>query len=65
MLSWVSVKMLIQTPIQIPVNANPERVIIAHRLLESRIHEGEPIGKLIANYVFYYANGHFDESANS
>ena len=44
-------------PIQIPVNATPKRVIIAHRLLESRIHEGEPIGKLIANYVFYYANG--------
>ena len=45
-------------PIQIPVNATPKRVIIAHRLLESRIHEGEPIGKLIADYVFYYANGH-------
>ena len=45
------------SPIQIPVNATPKRVIIAHRLLESRIHEGEPIGKLIANYVFYYANG--------
>ena len=43
--------------IQIPVNATPKRVIVAHRLLESRIHEGEPIGKLIANYVFYYANG--------
>ena len=45
------------SPIQIPVNATPKRVIVAHRLLESRIHEGEPIGKLIANYVFYYANG--------
>ena len=44
-------------PIQIPVNATPKRVIVAHRLLESRIPEGEPIGKLIANYVFYYANG--------
>ncbi len=44
--------------IQVPINASPKRVIVAHRLLESRIHEGEPIGKLIADYVFYYANGH-------
>lgn len=44
-------------PIQIPINSDPKRVIIVHRLLESRIHEGEPIGKLIANYVFHYTNG--------
>ena len=44
-------------PIQVPVNANPKRVIFVHRLLESRIPEGEPIGKLIANYVFHYADG--------
>ena len=41
-------------PIQVPVNANPKRVIFVHRLLESRIPEGEPIGRLIANYVFHY-----------
>ncbi len=44
-------------PIQIPINSNPKRIIVAHRLLESRIHEGELIGKLIANYVFNYTNG--------
>ncbi len=43
-------------PIQIPINSNPKRIIVAHRLLESRIHEGELIGKLIANYVFNYTN---------
>ncbi len=44
-------------PIQIPVNASPKRVIFVHRLLESRIHEGEPIGRHIADYVFQYADG--------
>ena len=43
--------------IQIPINSNPKRIIIAHRLLESRIHEGEPIGRLIANYVIQYTDG--------
>ena len=38
--------------IRVPVGANPKRVIFVHRLLESRIPEGEPIGRLIANYVF-------------
>ena len=44
-------------PVQVPINANPKRVIFVHRLLESRIPEGEPIGRLIANYVFHYADG--------
>ena len=43
--------------VQVPINANPKRVIFVHRLLESRIQEGEPIGRLIANYVFHYADG--------
>ncbi len=43
--------------IGVPVNASPRRVIIVHRLLESRIPEGEPIGRLIANYVFRYTDG--------
>ena len=43
-------------PIQVPVNASPKRVIFVHRLLESRIPEGEPIGRLIANYVFHYTD---------
>ena len=44
-------------PITIPLNAMPKRVIVAHRLLESQIFEGDPVGRLIANYVFRYANG--------
>lgn len=44
-------------PIQIPVNNSAQRIIFVHRLLESRIPEGEIIGKLIANYVFHYTDG--------
>ena len=40
-------------PIQVSISASPKRVIFVHRLLESRIPEGEPIGRLIANYVFH------------
>lgn len=43
--------------IKIPVNSSAQRVIFVHRLLESRIPEGEVIGKLIANYVFHYTDG--------
>ena len=43
--------------IQVPISASPKRVIFVHRLLESRIPEGEPIGRLIANYVFHYTDG--------
>ena len=44
-------------PIQVPVGASPKRVIFVHRLLESGIPEGEPIARLIANYVFRYTDG--------
>ena len=44
-------------PIVIPLNATSKRVIVVHRLLESKIFEGDPVGRLIANYVFHYANG--------
>ena len=44
-------------PIQVSIGASPKRVIFVHRLLESRIPEGEPIGRLIANYVFHYTDG--------
>ena len=43
--------------IRVPIAAKPRRVIVAHRLLETHIFEGEPIGKHIANYVFRYADG--------
>ena len=44
-------------PTDVPINATAEHVIVAHRLLESRIFEGDPVGRLIANYIFRYANG--------
>ena len=44
-------------PIQIPIGAVPKRIIFVHRLLESRIQQGEAIGRLIADYVFHYADG--------
>lgn len=43
--------------IVVPVNARPKRIIAAHRLLESKILEGDPVGRLAANYIFRYANG--------
>ena len=43
--------------LRVPIAAKPRRVIVAHRLLETHIFEGEPIGKHIANYVFLYADG--------
>jgi hypothetical protein len=44
-------------PIVAPINATPKSVIVAHRLLESRIFEGDPVGRLVARYIFRYANG--------
>ena len=44
-------------PVSIPIQASAYRVIVAHRLLESRVLEGESVGRVIANYVFRYANG--------
>lgn len=43
--------------LRVPFAAKPRRVIVAHRLLETQIFDGEPIGKHIANYVFRYADG--------
>ena len=44
-------------PTAIPLNATPKRIIVVHRLLESKIFEGDPVGRLVANYIFRYANG--------
>ncbi len=47
-------------PLKIPVNAPAKNIIVAHRLLESDILTGDPVGKLIAHYVFQYADGETD-----
>ena len=39
-------------PILIPIQTVVYRVIVAHRLLESRVLEGESVGRVIANYIF-------------
>ncbi len=43
--------------ISIELNEKPKRVIVAHRLLESKIFEGDAVGRLVANYIFHYADG--------
>lgn len=44
-------------PIEIDVNCEAKWIIIAHRLLESRLFEGEPVGRRIATYRFCFENG--------
>jgi hypothetical protein len=41
----------------VPVGTQARHVIVAHRLLDSRIWEGDPVGRLVAEYVFRYAHG--------
>ena len=44
-------------PVLIPIQTAVYRVIVVHRLLESRVLEGESVGRVIANYIFRYADG--------
>lgn len=44
-------------PLRLPLGKTARRVIFAHRLLESDLAEGGEIGKIIATYVFHYADG--------
>ena len=41
----------------IPINASARRVIIAHRLLDSNLMEGGPLGETVADYLFRMAEG--------
>ena len=41
----------------VPVGANAEWLIFAHRLLETRVYEGAPVGGLVADYVLRYGDG--------
>ena len=41
----------------VPISQSARRVIIAHRLLESELMEGGPLGKPVADYVFRLAGG--------
>jgi hypothetical protein len=43
--------------VAIPVNANVNHIIFAHRLLESKLREGDNVGRVCADYIFCYAGG--------
>jgi hypothetical protein len=44
-------------PIAIPIGNAARSVIVAHRLLDSKIYEGDPVGRVCAEYVFQYDDG--------
>lgn len=44
-------------PIEIPIQSSAHWVIVAHRLLESYLYQGEPVGHIIANYHFDFKDG--------
>ena len=46
-----------QQPVEIAINQSPKWLVIAHRLLETRLYTGEAVGKQIATYRFHYADG--------
>jgi hypothetical protein len=46
-----------QTPLVIPIQADAHSVIIAHRLLGSRLLFGGPIAEEVADYVFRLSDG--------
>ena len=46
-----------QESFKIPIHKPVRWVIFAHRLLESHILSGEPIGRVIAEYIFTFADG--------
>jgi hypothetical protein len=44
-------------PLRIPVGAKANTVVVAHRLLGSRLGEGAPLGLEVAEYVFRLSDG--------
>ncbi len=44
-------------PLSIPIGAEAHHVVFAHRLLESQISKGGPIGEEVGAYVFHLAGG--------
>lgn len=46
-----------EEPLRIPISAQVRHVLFAHRLLDSKIREGGPIGKPCADYLFEYEDG--------
>ena len=48
---------LSNSKVTIPIQAQCHRILVAHRLLESNLLSGEPVGRHIASYIFHYKNG--------
>ena len=46
-----------KAPVTIPIGQKARHLIFAHRLLESKMLEGAPIGGVAAHYVFHLAGG--------
>ncbi|MDA1192544.1 MAG: CehA/McbA family metallohydrolase, partial [Candidatus Poribacteria bacterium] len=46
--------------VTVPVGAKATHVLFAHCLLDSWIHEGDPVGRVCADYEFVYADGSKD-----
>jgi hypothetical protein len=44
-------------PLRLPIDRTARRLIVAHRLLDSALYAGEPLGKLVAEYAVLLANG--------
>ena len=44
-------------PVSFRIQRRPRWLIVAHRLLETGLYKGEPVGKEIAVYTFCYADG--------
>lgn len=44
-------------PVSIPLGRTTRNVIFAHVLLQSRLHEGDPPGRIVAHYAFVFADG--------
>lgn len=43
-------------PLRIPIGRSAHRVIVAHRLLDSALYQGGPVGLPIADYIFRLAD---------
>lgn len=44
-------------PLSIPIEQAARSVVFAHRLLESKIQAGGPVGEIVAEYTFRYQDG--------
>ena len=44
-------------PVSIPVGSSARYAVFAHRLVESRISQGGPVGEEVGSYVFHLAGG--------